>query len=225
VYGFLTVTGDRVRRSQEERRAGTRARILDAASECLLERGYADTTVAEVQSRAGMARGTLLHHFPTKVDLIVAAMRHLAEQRIESFHREARLVSPTGDRLAALVDVAWRDLNSPTFFAGLELWVAARTDPELRDALIPVESDLFRKLHEGLLAVADPDRADPRSPTLVELTIDLLTGLSMTTLLTSNLGHRELLLRRWKRALAVLVGDLEPDRLVERPARLRGGTP
>jgi AcrR family transcriptional regulator len=210
------VTAGPVRRSQQERRAGTRAKILTAAGECLLERGYADTTVAEVQSRAGLARGTLLHHFPTKADLIVAAMRHLAEQRIDRFHAEARLAATEGNRLAALVDVAWRDLNSPTFFAALELWVAARTDPELRDVLVPVETAIFRRLHDGLLAIADPDGADPRVPTLVEFTIDLLTGLSLTTLLTSNLGHRELLLRRWKRALAVLVGDLDPERLVER---------
>jgi AcrR family transcriptional regulator len=214
------VAEGRVRRTQEERRAGTRARILDAAADCLLERGYAETTVAEVQSRAGLARGTLLHHYPAKADLIVAAMRHLAEQRMAAFHREAQaVVAPAGNRLAALVDVAWRDLNSPTFFAALELWVAARTDPELREALIPVETDLFRKLHDGLLALADPDRADPRTPTLVEFTLDLVTGLSLTTLLTGDVGHRDLLLRRWKRALSVLTGDLPADQLVGRRRR------
>jgi AcrR family transcriptional regulator len=222
VYGSGTVTEARVRRSQEERRAGTRAKILDAAADCLLELGYADTTVGEVQTRAGLARGTLLHHFPTKTDLIVAAMEHLAARRIDRFHAEARLVPADENRLVALVDVAWRDLNSPTFFAALELWVAARTDPGLRDVLLPVEIDLFRRLHDGLLAIADPDRTDPRIPTLVEFTIDLLTGLSMTTLLTSNLGHRELLLRRWKRALAVLVGELPADRFVERTPRRDG---
>lgn len=213
------MTGSTGRRSQEERRAATRAKILNAAVECLLERGYADTTVGEVQHRAGLARGTLLHHFPTKVDLIVAAMTHLAEERIARFQREAELVAPDQSRLVALVEVAWRDLNSPTFFTGLELWVAARTDPELRDVLIPVETDLFRKIHDGLLAVADPDHTDPRAATLVEFTIDLLTGLSLTTILTSNLGHRELLLRRWKRALSVLVGELAPDELVEHPSK------
>lgn len=213
------MTSAPVRRSQQQRREQTRARILEAAGQCLLELGYAETTVGEVQLRAAMARGTLLHHFPTKAELIVAAMRHLAEQRIARFHTEAGAAATGGDRMAALVDVAWRDLNSPTFFAGLELWVAARTDRELRDVLVPVETELFRTLHEGLLAIVDPDGADPRLPTLVEFTIDLLTGLSLTTLLTSNLGHRELLLRRWKRALAVLTGELSPAELVERPGR------
>lgn len=215
-----------MRRTQEERSNATRARILDAAAACLLERGYAATTIGEVLGRAGLARGTLLHHFPAKDDLIVAAMRHLAEQRIARFHREAELVAPGANRLDAMVDVAWRDLTSPTFYAALELWVAARTDPHLRDALVPVEADLFRKLHEGLLAIADPARTDPRAPTLVEFTIDLLTGLSMTTLLTSRLGHRELLLRRWRRAIAVLAGDLDAAAFVERrPAPATGRRP
>lgn len=205
-----------VRRTQEERRAATRGRLLAAAVDCLLERGYAATTVAEVQERAGLARGTLLHHFPTKAALMVAATDHLATERIDRFRREAERIPAEQDRLHAVVDLAWRDLNSPSFFTALELWVAARTDPELREALLPVESRLFRALHESLAAVLGEEyAADARTATLVEFTIDVVTGLSMTTMLTSNLGHRELLLRRWKRALGVLLGQLAPEQLVE----------
>jgi AcrR family transcriptional regulator len=215
--------GKPVRRTQEQRRATTRGKVLDAAVDCLLERGYAATTVAEVQERAGVARGTLLHHFPTRVELMVAAMSHLAARRIARFHQEAQLIPPTDNRLHAVVDLAWRDLNSPTFFTALELWVAARTDDELRAALIPVETELFRNLHEGLLAIIGEEYADdPRAATVVEFTIDMLTGLSMTTMLTSNLGRREALIRRWKRALAVLFGELEPNTLVG--PRRRTGT-
>lgn len=203
------------RRTQEERRTETRSRLLDAAVDCLLERGYAATTVAEVQDRAGVARGTLLHHFPTKIELMVAATAHLATDRIDRFRHEAELIAPGSGRLGSVVDLAWRNLNSPSFFAALELWVAARTDAELRAALLPVESRLFTAMHEGLLAVLGEEyAADRRAATVVEFTIDVVTGLSLTTLLTNDLGHRELLLRRWKRALAILLGDLDPDRLV-----------
>lgn len=209
------------RRTQEERRTATRGRILDAAIESLLERGYAATTVGEVQARAGVARGTLLHHFPTRVDLMVGAVQYVAEQRAAQFEREVALLPDDAGRLPALVDLAWRDFTSPMFFAALELWVAARTEPELRDALIPVERELFANLHRVILQTADADTAaasstDPRLPTLVEFTIDLLTGLSMSSILTSNLGSREVLLRRWKSALLILTGQLPPDDLVHR---------
>ena len=46
-----------VRRTQAERRETTRTKLLDAAVECLTERGYAATSVVDVQQRAGVSRG------------------------------------------------------------------------------------------------------------------------------------------------------------------------
>lgn len=196
------------RRTQAERRATTRARILTCTADCLVERGYAATTISEVQERAGLARGTVQHHFPTRAELLVAATTHVVETRIEQFRREAELGPPAGqDRMAMLVDLVWRDLNSPTFFAALELWVAARTDADLREALVQEERRLFAAMRSVYAEVlGEPQASDPQTEMLVEFTIDLLTGLSMTTMLTGVLGEREGVLRRWKQALAVLSG-------------------
>ncbi|WP_134768027.1 TetR/AcrR family transcriptional regulator [Nocardioides sp. 1609] len=208
------------RRTQEQRRTETRTRLLDAAVECLLELGYSSTTVAEVQERAGLARGTLLHHFPTKNELVVGAMGHLAARRVDQFRAEAELIPPSKDRLEALVDLAWSGLHDPAFFSAAELWVAARTDPDLRAALLPVEAVAFADLQDGLTAVLGPAYADdPRTPTLVGMTIDLLTGLSLAAMLTGDLGERRKLLVRWKRALGVLFGELPPDELLGPRAR------
>jgi len=210
------VTVQRPRRTQAERREATRARILECTADCLLERGYPATTISAVQERAGLARGTVQHHFPTRAELLVAATTHVVEARIERFRREVRLVPESEDRLQMLADLAWRDLNSPVFFTALELWVAARTDTDLRDALVHEERRLFAEMRQVYADLLGPDLADdPRTGTLVEFTIDVLTGLSMTTMLTGNLGEREAMLRRWKRAMAVLVGRLPADQLLE----------
>jgi AcrR family transcriptional regulator len=186
-----------------------RRRLLAAAVECLREKGYAATTVTEVQERAGVARGTLLHHFPAKAELMVAATEHLALERIERLRTEAARIPAGADRLPAVVDLAWADLASPWFFTALELWVAARTDAALRSTLLPVQERLFRALHVGLFSVLDDAAlgADPRAHTLVELTIDALTGIAMTTMLSDRGPQPELLLARWKRALEVLIGS------------------
>ncbi|MGL4304946.1 MAG: TetR/AcrR family transcriptional regulator [Mycobacteriaceae bacterium] len=207
------------RRTQEERSAATRIKILDATIESLLVRGYAATTVTEVQERADVARGTLLHHFPTRVDLMTGAIRQVATQRMEHIIREVQLLPSTMDWLDALADITWRDLNSPIFLAGLELWVAARTDSTLRKALIPVEQEIFSLLHSSLLKIVDPNNVNPQTPTLVEFTINLLTGLTMTTILTSDLGTRAVLLRRWKKALHILNGDIDAELLIDRSQR------
>ena len=58
-----------------------RARLLDATVDCLVERGFAGTSTTLVSERAGVSRGAQLHHFPTKNDLVVAAVEHLTEKR------------------------------------------------------------------------------------------------------------------------------------------------
>ncbi len=208
----------KVRRTQEERSATTRSRLLHAASVCLLEHGYAETTIARIQETAGLARGTLLHHFPTRADLMVAATVHLVEQRMAAFRAEADQLGNDGDRLQAVIDLAWRDLSSPEFYTALELWVAARTDPDLREVLLVEEARLFRAIHAGTAAVLGPSYAeDPRVPTVVEFTIDVLTGLSMMSMLTQNPGHQDVLLARWRRTLGILLGELDSSTLLDDP--------
>src|SRR5205085_9670279 len=73
------------RRTQAERRAETRGRLLDATLECLAELGYAGTTTTEVVRRAGLSRGAQVHDFPTKAELVVAAVEHLFQRRHDDF--------------------------------------------------------------------------------------------------------------------------------------------
>ncbi|MEQ6900050.1 TetR/AcrR family transcriptional regulator [Nocardioides sp. YIM 152588] len=210
----------RPRRTQAERRATTRARILDSTADCLLERGLAATTVSEVQERTGLARGTIQHHFPTRAELLVGAVSHLVDARIERFRNDAALIDEGADRIQAVVDLIWRDLTSPIFFAALELWVAARTDADLRTALIPEEARLLSSMR-ALYAetLGEPYVSDPRTESLVEFTVDLLTGLSVLTMLAGQDGTREATVRTWKRAMAVLVGQLPADGLLPGPRR------
>src|SRR6476661_4460498 len=71
----------RAPRTQQQRRDETRRALLDAAVESLIDVGCARTTTLEVQRRANVSRGALLHHFPSKAELMVAAVDHLAEMR------------------------------------------------------------------------------------------------------------------------------------------------
>lgn len=206
------------RRSQSERSQGTRTRLLRAAVEALLENGYAATSITEVQQRSGAGRGTVQHHFPTKADLMVAATAHVVEERLARTREAAAALAPGTDRLDALVDLVWLDLGSPAFLAALELWVAARTDAALRTALLPHERRLLAATGALFVEVLGPEHSDERTPVLVEFTIDVLTGLAMTTLLsdphrTATATGRAVAVERWKRALRVLFTALDADTL------------
>src|SRR3954463_8088225 len=129
--------------TQAERTASTRARLLDAALDVLTEQGYAATTTVEVAKRAGVSRGAQLHHFPTKAELLAAAVEHLYARRREEF-RAALGAMPDGvDRIDAAVDLLWSMFSGPTFVAWLELQVASRTDPDLREPVAALHARAF----------------------------------------------------------------------------------
>lgn len=193
------------RRSQEERSALMRGRLVDAAFASLVEDGYAATSVGAVQARAGVARGTLLHHFPTRASLMVAVIDDIAERRLQVLADQP--LAGDGSPWDLVVDLIWRDLQSDSFLAALELWVAARTDTDLRAALVPVQERLFVTIHHAVATLLG-STTDPRVPTLAQFTIDLLTGSTMAGLLTDPEASRHVV-ERWRRALTALM-DL-PD--------------
>jgi AcrR family transcriptional regulator len=139
---------------REARTATSRARILDAAVACLVESGYSGATTLQIQARAGVSRGRLLHHFPSRDELLVAASRHLATERLRA--TAARIGGLArgltgGDRLDRAVELMWETFSEPHFWAAIELWTAARTNPELQRALLPEE----REVGAAIRAAAD----------------------------------------------------------------------
>ena len=123
----------------QERSLATRAALLDAAIDCLVERGYAATTTIETARRAGVSRGAQLHHFPTKAQLLATAVEHLFDRRRAEFADAFAAIDPRADRLDAALDLLWSMFQGPVFVAWTELWVAARTDPELAATVLAVE--------------------------------------------------------------------------------------
>lgn len=128
------------RRTQEERSAGTRAQLLDAALECLSEQGYARTTTTDIAARAGVSRGAQLHHFATKTELVTHAVEHLLEKRTQEFRRAFKTVPDGADRISASLDILWSIASGTSFYPWLELVVAARTDAALLATVTAIES-------------------------------------------------------------------------------------
>jgi AcrR family transcriptional regulator len=139
----------RPRRSQEERRAETRAKLLDATIQSVLEVGYAATTTRRVAELAGVSQGAQTHHFPHRVDLVGAAIERLAARRIAELREMASdLPGDPKARLRMLLDVIAHDFFSDTFTVFVKLWVAAADDAELYDRLVPVERQIARAVTE-----------------------------------------------------------------------------
>lgn len=109
-----------------------RGRLLQATVDCLVDYGYAGTTTAAVVKRAGVSRGAILHHFPTKADLVATAVEYVLDRRNESFKVTFASLPRDDGLMDAVLGALWQEVNGPTFHAWLELIVASRTDAVLK---------------------------------------------------------------------------------------------
>jgi AcrR family transcriptional regulator len=149
------------RRTQAERTAQTRAKLLDATIECLAEVGYAATTGREVAARAGVSRGAQTHHFPRRLDLIVGAVEEIGQRRLQQWTQALATLPPGRKRLRRALDLLWEQFTSPLSIASTKLWIAADDDPELYERMIAMETGIaksFRSHARKLLR--DLARAD-----------------------------------------------------------------
>jgi AcrR family transcriptional regulator len=131
-----TGSGVRPRLSQEEKSADTRRRLLDAAIDCLVERGYANTTTSEIAERAGLSRGAQLYHFPKKEELLANAVRHLFELLIGEIKEKVSRLTNENDRRAMAIDLIWEIAHGRYMTAWTEIIVASRTDGYLEESII-----------------------------------------------------------------------------------------
>lgn len=172
------MTSMAVRRTQAQRSATTQRLLLDATVSCLVELGYGGTTTAAVAQRAGVSRGAQLHHFGTRQQLIGAAVEHLAAQRLETVQGKVAALTDDAERPRRTLDLMADALSGPLYAATVELWVAARTDEALHEVLAPVERRLGREMRQLCQQYVTTD------PLLVQLTLDLLLGRGVGSLLS-----------------------------------------
>lgn len=182
------------RRTQAERRATTRAALLDAAVASLVEDGYAGLTTRRIAERAGVSQGTQQHYFATKAELVVEALRHATDALAAD---AARRIDPRDlhrpDRHEALLDELWRLHQSVAFRAALELLAAARTDAELRPHAQAFELEVTK----GMRAMAKdllPD--DARQTATIEL-MDLAMAATRGFAMLAPVVPPAALNRRW----------------------------
>jgi AcrR family transcriptional regulator len=193
---------------QQERSRATQQRLLEATVECLVDFGWSGTSTTAVAERAGVSRGAQLHHYPTRAALVLAAVEHLAERRAAEIRREAAvLAADAPGRVDRVIDMLAAAFTGPLFVAALEVWVAARTDDDLRQKLVPLEARVGREMHRLAVDLLDADETKPGVREAVQATLDLLRGLGVANLLSDDSYRREQLLGGWKRRLATILRE------------------
>jgi AcrR family transcriptional regulator len=185
------------RQRQADRSRETRRKLMEATVECLVERGWTGTTTVLVAERAGVSRGAQLHHFRTRGELVAAAVEYVGAQGVQEMLDRAAELPATGNRTTAVVEFIIDFFVSELFTAALELWVAARTDPELTALVVGLEARLGRECHRIAVGLLAADESRPGVRETVQATLDLARGLALANLLTDDGRRRARIVRRW----------------------------
>lgn len=182
---------------QGERTRAMRARLLEACVDVLVERGWAGTSTTVVSQRAGVSRGAQLHHFPSKTDLVVAAVEHLAAVRRDELTTVVAALPEESRSTRAVLGLLADLFTGPVFAAALELWVAARSDAPLLEVVTPFERHLGRETHRLTVELLGADEEQPGVRELVQATLDLLRGLGLAQTLGDDTARRARILDQW----------------------------
>ncbi|EFV92631.1 transcriptional regulator, TetR family protein [Dietzia cinnamea P4] len=190
------------RTPKQDRSRLTRERLLGASIDLLATQGWAATTVGAVAAAAGVSRGAAQHHFPTREDLITAALGHMIEQRISDVRRGGLdLPEPGPERTVAVVGFIVQHYTSDLFKAALHVWTAAASDPALRDRVLPLENHMSREVLAIAAAALGRDAGDVRVRRGLQTTLDLARGLGLADVLSDDSERREKIVRFWAQTL------------------------
>lgn len=186
-----------------------RERILDAAVTSLIELGSARTTTLEVQRRAEVSRGALLHHFPSHAALLSTTVEELV-RRNESAVLEAlvQLKEPE-DGLTRAIKVLAETSSRPAYLAEMELWAVARTDPDLRACLRQAERRARKESERVLDALFSTLDDRPARTLVMSLTTEFLRGLALSSVLQNSPSRRHQMIADWTRSAAILINALD----------------
>ncbi|MCF7551710.1 TetR/AcrR family transcriptional regulator [Pseudonocardia sp. WMMC193] len=198
------------RRTQGERRASSHQLILDAAVESLVEDGYAGATTVTIQARAGVSRGRLLHHFPSRSALLVAAAQHLAVERLIDVETWPHADTTGPERIDRAVEQLWSTFCTTYFWAAMELWIAARNDEALRAELLPQERGLGAAIQRVVVTLFGAEHAaHPAFDDVRELLFTGMRGVALTYALDPRDPRTDPHLALWKRTARRLLATPE----------------
>lgn len=199
-----------VRGSHADRTAAMRKRLIEAAIECLGKLGYGATTLQVVTDVAGVSRGAVLHHFPTKVDLMIAVAEFAAGKQNRLVRRLLANTKPGMDRFLAITMATWEAMIQPPAIALHEIMMGSRSDKELGLRFPAVIEELERHQREGVWeqaqSVGITDKASIEA--MIHLHNAAMRGLSMALMFSGDRKKAEAAMKLLQRYKLGLTGEL-----------------
>lgn len=174
-----------------------RERLIDAAVDLLINEGVARTTTSAVQKKAGVSRGALLHHFPSRALLLASTVDRLVQQNEQQIEDAFRGFTTPISNIEQALELLSDNLAKPSYQAEMELWTIARNDEELRDALYKAEKAARSDLDRVVGWLLAPWSGHENFQTLADLSIEFVRGVAFSDLLRRRPEYRHRMISLW----------------------------
>ncbi|SNR42795.1 TetR/AcrR family transcriptional regulator [Actinomadura mexicana] len=155
---------------------GNREKLLEAARQCLFEKGYERTTVRDLASAAGVSMAAIGYHFGSKEALLNQAL-------FEALDQGDRAFGPLADETD--LDALWRRLieafsvNKTFWIANLETALRAQRDPELRAQLAAGLRQGRSGMAREVTGTTEAELSEATIRTLGSVQLALVSGMMM----------------------------------------------
>ena len=194
------------RRTQAERTAETRLRILKAAANLIRRRGYARFRTAEVAAEAGVSRGAQLHHFPTKDSLVVATLEYVFEQAQILSRRRAAAVNRPRDLIESVIEDAKEFFFSQHFMVAIDIVLSTSTDQAVRKKILDISRKARRPVETAWAEALAASNVPPAvAADIVALTLGVVRGMALRTLWDNDPKWFEHLFELWRQMIKVFL--------------------
>ena len=176
--------------------ARSRAAILDAAEQIAQRRGAGHLSIEAVAAEAGLSKGGVLYHFPSKVRMLEALVElHVARTETALAHHRAELGETVPNALARALIETFRERRDATPQNATGLFAALAENPEFLAPARSFQADLVARLR------AESD--DPELALIVFLCTEGVRSLRLFGSESLDDAGTEAVLRR----LDALLGD------------------
>lgn len=175
------------RRRQEDRRAETRRRLVDATIILLHEKGAGQLTMADVARKAGLTRGAIQYHFDSPKSLLIASIEEIANRLSQHLDVTELTSLPLKDRIDRIVDDYWQGFRGFNYTAFIEIAVRGRQDPDFEEAIATTLEELERQravVWQAIFEDTGRSRAEIRS--WRHMLLVTLRGLAFTNMIAGG---------------------------------------
>lgn len=144
------------RRTQEDRRAETSRKLIEATIDAIVSDGYAAIRTGHITKRADVSWGAVQHLFGDKEGLLLEVANHASQNLISQIRARINPTSDMEERVDLVIRLTWRAYRSASYIAMVDILRGSKSDQEFNEKVIATQRAWIDELGALWREVFDP---------------------------------------------------------------------